>query len=142
MPSASHGVDRPLLAVSLLCAATLCFAIMAGFVKVLATDLSVPQIIWGRYFFHILLILVVFPSKITTILVSSRRDLQILRGVLVLGATTCAFTALQYIPMANVVAIGFVGPLLVIGMAAVVLHETGSDGSDGSSSGSAWSGSW
>ena len=82
-----------------------------------------PQIIWGRYFFHILLILVVFPSKITTILVSSRRDLQILRGVLVLGATTCAFTALQYIPMANVVAIGFVGPLLVIGMAAVVLHE-------------------
>ena len=96
---------------------------MAGFVKSLATELSVPQIIWGRYFFHILLIVVVFPLKIPTILVSGRRKLQILRGVLVLCATTCAFTALQYIPMANVAAIGFVGPSLVVGMAAVLLHE-------------------
>ena len=123
MPTATQGVDRPLLAVTLLCAATLCFAIMAGMVKSLTGNISLPQIIWGRYFFHIVIILIVFPFKIPTILVSGRRELQVLRGALVLGATTCAFTALHYIPMANVAAIGFVGPLLVIGMAAALLHE-------------------
>ena len=123
MPTPMQGSDRPLLAVGLLCVATLCFAVMAGLVKSLSVDISVPQIIWGRYFFHILLIVVIFPLKISTILISGRPDLQILRGVLVLGATTCAFTALQYIPMADVAAIGFVGPLLVIAMAASLLHE-------------------
>ena len=123
MPTATQGVDRPLLAVTLLCAATLCFAIMAGMVKSLTGNISLPQIIWGRFFFHIVIILIVFPFKIPTILVSGRRELQVLRGALVLGATTCAFTALHYIPMANVAAIGFVGPLLVIGMAAALLHE-------------------
>ena len=122
MANVSHDVDRPLVAITLLCSATLCFAIMAGLVKSLTNDLPLPQIIWGRFFFHTLLVVLVFPLKVPTILVSARRELQVLRGVLVLGATTCAFTALQYIPMANVAAIGFVGPLLVVGMAGMLLH--------------------
>ena len=96
---------------------------MAGMVKSLSPEIPVVQIVWGRYFFHIVIILTIFPFKIPTYFVRGRRDLQVLRGVLVLGATSCAFTALQYIPMANVAAIGFLGPLLVIGMAAIVLRE-------------------
>ena len=75
MANVSHGVDRPLVAITLLCFATLCFAIMAGFVKSLTTELPLPQISWGRFFFHTLLVVLVFPLKIPTILVSGRREL-------------------------------------------------------------------
>ena len=96
---------------------------MTGLVKALSPELPTVQIIWGRYFFHALLIVVLFPHKIPTILISGRRDLQVLRGTFVLGATVCAFVALRYIPIANVAAIAFVGPLLVVAMAALLLHE-------------------
>ena len=70
---------------------------MAGFVKWLSAELDSGQIIWGRYFFHILLILVLAPTSAPRLLSSRRIDLQIVRSFLVLGATTSAFFALRYI---------------------------------------------
>ena len=97
---------------------------MAGIVKWLSVELASGQVIWGRYFFHALLIVAIAPSRAPRLLASRRKDLQIVRSVLVLGATTSAFIALRYIPMAQVAAIGFVGPLLVVGLASVFLGET------------------
>ena len=115
--------DRYGLSISLICLATLCFAVMGGCVKLLSSELPSGQIIWGRYFFHALLIFMLFPAKAPRIMVSKRIDLQIIRSVLVLGATICAFVALRYLPMADVAAIGFVSPLVVVSLAGLVLGE-------------------
>jgi drug/metabolite transporter (DMT)-like permease len=121
--SAIPTPDRPLFAVALICGATLCFAIMAGFVKWLSVDLASGQVIWGRYFFHAVVIVALFPTRTPRLLASQRIDLQVFRSVLMFGATMCAFIALRHIPMAQVSAIGFVGPLIVIGLASLVLGE-------------------
>ena len=115
--------DRSLFAIGLICTATLCFAAMIVIVKWLAAELPVVEVIWGRYFFHVALILVLFPGRVPTLLVSRRKGLQIMRSVLVLVATICAFNAITYLPIATVAAIGFVGPILVVTLAAIVLHE-------------------
>ena len=115
--------DRPILAITLICVATLCFAIMAGFVKWLSQDLASGQVIWGRYFFHAILIVALFPTRTPGLLASQRKDLQVFRSALMFGATVCAFIALRHIPLSQVIAIGFVGPLLVVGLASVFLGE-------------------
>ncbi len=122
-PSSEPSASQPFLAISLICVSTLFFSAMGACAKWLAADLPVVQIIWGRYFFHALLIVVLFPRRAPSLLASGRKDLQVLRSVLVLGATVCAFTALRYLPLASVAALGFVGPLLVLGLATVFLGE-------------------
>ncbi len=115
--------EHPLRGIALMCAAVLCFVVMNTLVKTLAPDYSVAQIIWARYFFHFLLILVLFPRRIPTLLITRRRGLQVLRSVLVLLATLCMYSALRYMPLADVVAITFLGPLLVTGLSVLVLGE-------------------
>lgn len=115
--------EHPLRGIALMCAAVFCFVVMNTFVKTLAPDYSVAQIIWARYFFHFLLILLLFPRRIPTLLITRRRGMQVLRSVLVLLATLCMYSALRYLPLADVVAITFLGPLLVTGLSVLVLRE-------------------
>lgn len=115
--------EHPVRGIVMMCAAVFCFVVMNTLVKALAPDYSVAQIIWARYFFHFLLILLLFPRRIPTLLVTRRRGLQVLRSVLVLLATLCMYTALRYLPLADVVAITFIAPLLVTGMSTLVLGE-------------------
>ncbi len=106
-----------------MCAAVFCFVIMNTFVKALSPDYPVHQIIWARYFFHFLLILLLFPRRIPTLLVSRRKGLQFLRSLLVLLATLCMYTSLRYLPLAETVSITFIAPLLVTGLSVLALGE-------------------
>lgn len=115
--------EHPLRGIALMCAAVFCFVVMNTLVKTLVPDYSVAQIIWARYFFHFLLILLLFPRRIPTLLITRRRGMQVLRSVLVLLATLCMYSALRYLPLADVVAITFLGPLLVTGLSVLVLGE-------------------
>ena len=122
---ASRTADAPLRGVLMLCFAVLCFAVMNTITKELrSSDLSVAEIIWGRYFFHVALILVFFPQRIPTLLNTGDKWLQIARSILVLLATACMFIALGLMPLAEAVAIAFAGPLLIVALSAIFLRET------------------
>jgi len=123
-PEAARPTDAPLRGVLMMCFAVLCFAVMNTFTKELrASDLPVTSIIWGRYFFHFALILVMFPRRIPTLLQTEDTMLQIARSVLVLLATACMFIALGFMPLADAVAITFAGPLLIVALSALILRE-------------------
>ncbi len=115
--------DAPVRGIALMCFAGLCFVIMNTLVKHLAQTYPVPFIVWARYFFHVLLILVVFPRRVPYLLVSGRKGLQVARSVLVLAATTCMFFAVQSLPLADVVAVAFMAPLLATALSVVMLKE-------------------
>ena len=121
---AARPTDAPLRGILMMCFAVLCFATMNTFVKEVRGDLPVVEIIWGRYFFHFALILVLFPRRIPTLLNSQDKGLQIARSILVLMATACMFVALGFMPLADAVAITFAGPLLIVAMSALFLRET------------------
>lgn len=115
--------DAPLRGILLVCLAVMCFVSMNTIVKHLAETYPLPEVIWGRYFFHFVLVLVLFPHRIPTLLQSSHKPFQILRSVLVLMATGCMFTAVHFMPLANVVSITFFAPLIVTGLSVLVLRE-------------------
>ena len=116
--------DAPLRGIVMMCVAVLCFAIMNGFVKELRIqELPLVEIIWGRYFFHALLVLAIFPRRIPTLLSGSDKRLQVVRSILVLLATASMFTAVGLMPLADAVAITFIAPLLITALSVPLLKE-------------------
>ena len=107
----------------MMCFAVFCFAAMNTFTMELRDEYSLTGIIWGRYFFHFALILLMFPRKVPILFVTDNIWLQIARSVLVLLATACMFFALGFMPLADAVAITFAGPLLIVALSAVLLRE-------------------
>lgn len=115
--------DAPLRGIALMCLAMVCFVTMNTFIKSLRGELPVAELIWGRYFFHALLILMLFPRRIPTLLESSHKTLQIIRSLMVLLATAFMFVALGLMPIADIVAITFVAPLMIVILSVVILRE-------------------
>jgi drug/metabolite transporter (DMT)-like permease len=120
----SRPADAPFRGVLMMCVAVACFGAMNTFVKELRVqELPVVEIIWGRYFFHTILVLALFPKRIPTLLSGSDKGLQICRSILVLAATACMFTAVGFMPLADAVAITFIAPLLITALSVPFLGE-------------------
>ncbi len=117
-------VDAPFRGVLMMCFAVLCFSTMNAFVKELRIqELPLMEIIWGRYFFHTVIVLAIFPRRIPTLLSGSDKRLQMVRSSLVLLATACMFTAVGLMPLADAVAITFIAPLLITALSVPLLGE-------------------
>ncbi len=111
-------------AIALFCFAVLCFIVMNTMVRYLGrAGYPVPEIVWARYLSHLLLIMAFFPRRITTLLVSKRKAMQVFRSVLVLAATVCMFFAVREMPLADAVALSFSTPLFAVGLSVLILRE-------------------
>lgn len=105
-------------------AAVMMFAIMDSILKYLTRFYPVMTVVWARYVFHTLLVVVVLAPRLGLALVrTARPGAQIVRGLLLAGATLLFVSALKYMPLAETSAISFLAPLLVTMMAVVVLKE-------------------
>lgn len=106
--------DHPVLAIGLFLLATLVFPFMDGTAKYLAQTYSVTQVTWARYFFHLAVLLPLclwrFPVKA---LLPKPLWPQILRSVLLLGGTLTFFAGLDFMPLVEMLALGFISPLLI-----------------------------
>lgn len=118
--------DHPMQGVILFCSGLFCFVAMNTGVKLMVGTFGYPviEVVWARYFFHLILIVVLFPRRAPRLLESERKPLQVLRSIFVLCATVSACTALKFLPLADMVSITFLAPLIVTGLSVVVLGET------------------
>ena len=117
------SIEGPIRGVGLYCLALVLFVGMGTLAKTLAAIYPVEQVIWARYFFHVLLIILMFPRRIGSLFKTQRLGLQITRSVVVFAATAFGFTSLSIMPMAEVSAIGYVAPLMVTIMSFLILKE-------------------
>lgn len=108
----------------LICFAVVFTAVMSVLFKGLTADYPVAQTVWARYFFHLIPILILFPRRIPMLLASERKDLQFARSGLMLALTVITVITLRYMPVAEMVALNFVAPLLVTALSVVMLRET------------------
>lgn len=98
--------------------------IMDGTAKVLVTTYPVEQVVWGRYFFHLITLIPLFvilrqkPS-----LKPKRIKLQLMRALFLLADTALFFGALFFIPLANGTAVFFTSPLIMTALAPLILRE-------------------
>jgi len=114
----------PLTGILLLCIGYQIVPIMDAIAKYLADHYPVLQIVWARYFFHLLLLLpLVLWRHGRGLLRLPHQGLQLLRGALLVLATICFFSALKLLPLADTLAITFVSPMIVTLLAPLLLRE-------------------
>lgn len=122
--AAAPPAERIPQGIAMMCATVLAFAVMDLSVKAVVDDLPVMQVVWARYAFHLLFMLPLLARFGRARLVrTARPGLQVLRALLLLATTALFFLAIRYIPVASANAVGFVGPLIVTALSALVLKE-------------------
>ena len=123
-PSAQRETASTLAGILLMLAAMTVVPLMDGVAKHLSATYSVVQVVWARYFFHLVILLpVVLWRHGVDALVLRRPALQIARGGFLLGSTIFFFAAIALMPIADALALVFVAPLMVTALSPVVLKE-------------------
>jgi len=110
--------------VGLILLAGLCFTIQDALAKHAAATVPVLMVLMVRYVLQAgISAALLLPALPRERLRSRRIGLQLLRGLLLLGASTSAVYALKHLPMAEFAAIVMVTPLLVSLLAVVFYNE-------------------
>ncbi len=122
-PPSPDFLSAQVVAALLVVAATACFVGMNATVKALSADMSTPQIVWGRYLVHFVIVLILLRGRVGGVIRTTRPVIQMTRSLMIFGATVFNFLALRYLPLADVAAILFLSPIFVTALAAVVLRE-------------------
>jgi drug/metabolite transporter (DMT)-like permease len=111
--------------VALQLAALALFVGMDTLIKLLAVDYAVPQLMWARFVFHVLIMAAAIRVATGTLPIASRAPgLQALRSLALTGANLLFSLGLAQLPLADVTAVGFAAPVLTVALAALWLGET------------------
>ena len=113
-----------LIAVLLMCAATVCFSGINSTAKWLGVRLPEVEIVWARYVgAAVFSLMVARPLSRPGVLRANRPGLQLFRSALLLGSTYFNFLALNKLQLAETSTISFLSPLFVALMAGPWLGE-------------------
>jgi drug/metabolite transporter (DMT)-like permease len=100
------------------------FAVMDTIAKYLARSYPVSGVVWARYAANLIVLLAFLAARgELKRLRTARPGLQVMRGLLLAGASLFYFTSLTVLPMAEAAAIGFVMPLFLALLAVPMLGE-------------------
>ncbi len=106
------------------CGSSVFFSAMFGLIRLASDELHALQIVFFRNFFALLILLpFVLHSHGMAAFRTKAVPTYLLRGGLEVVAMSSWFTALTLMPLADVVALGFTGPLFGTIGAAIFLHE-------------------
>jgi drug/metabolite transporter (DMT)-like permease len=115
--SVGHGILLMLL--------TMVFFIAADAIaKYLTQTYSVIEVTWGRFVFHLALLLPLFAGRrALTVFRTSRLRLQLARSVMQIGSTVLYFSAIALLPLTTATVIAFAQPLLLTIFSVPLLGE-------------------
>lgn len=108
----------------MICCAVLCFSMLDGMIKSMAPRLPVPFLVWARWTFQVIAMLIwLGPSMGRGMVRTQRLGMQLARGALLIASSLCFMSALKYLPLADVTALNFTSPTLVMLLAVIFLDE-------------------
>lgn len=118
--------DRQSRAIGLMLVAFLCFTGIDTSAKWLVTHgTPVAEVVFARYFGHLLLVLALAGPALGWRLTKSNKPwLAVGRGVFLMFSTGLNFMALQYLPLSLTISIFFTSPLIVCALSIPFLGET------------------
>ena len=99
------------------------FVVMDSISKFLADFCSVIQIVWGRYFFHILIMGLIFFFLKKKINLKKNVKIQVLRSIFLICATILTYVSVRYNELINFYIIFFSTPLIASLFSLVFLNE-------------------
>ncbi len=116
--------QRVLLGILFMMLATSLLPVMNGLVKILSADYPTEQIIWARTASHLVFVLLLFgPGIGWRIFRSVRLKAQIGRSLVLLCSTTCFFSGVKFMPLAEASSVSFASPFIVALLAVPLLGE-------------------
>jgi len=99
------------------------FVCMDSTAKYLGTIMPITQAIWGRFFFHLISLIVFFLIFKPKVNLKKNFKLQIIRSVLMVTATTFMFHSLQKFDLVDIYVVFFSAPLIVSLLSAYFLKD-------------------
>ena len=116
--------ERVRIGILFMVGCSLIFASLDSLAKVMGTHYPVLEIVWFRYTFHVVAMLVIFlPLMGRRLFHATNLRWQLGRGLILVACTCLSFTGLRMMPLAEFTAISFVTPLIVTLMAGRFLAE-------------------
>lgn len=123
MSTAGQSRQHPLAGVLLIVVMAACFATMDTTVKVLGHWLPVLLMLWLRYAFQALVMLVWLLRRGRSAFRTAHPRFQALRGLLLLTTSAMSFLSVQYLPVAVYTAITMLTPVIVTLLSGWLLHQ-------------------
>ena len=124
MSHVSAERSATLRGVALLIAGVSLFAVVDAAGKLLSEHHSVVQIVWARYAFALAVLLVTTPLGLwRRVLRVQRPLLQVGRALMPVVASFAVVMGLTLLPLAEVTALTFASPLVVVALAGPLLRE-------------------
>ena len=100
------------------------FAALDATAKHLAQTFALPLLVWARYTFHCLLMVVFLaPSMRLKLVTTQRPKIQVVRALMLVAVSLLSLAAFRIMPLAETTAILLVTPLIVALLAARFLGE-------------------
>ena len=117
-------IHIPATAVLMIVGAVATFSIMDATIKTMLPRLPVPFLVWARWTFQVVAMLIwLGPTMGRGMVRTQRLPLQLVRGLLLISSSLCFFMALGSLPLAEATAINYTTPVLVILLAVLFLGE-------------------
>lgn len=114
---------RPLEGILWMLLTMFLFTTMDSVGKELQQRHEVVQVVWARYFFHVLLLAIVMHRHLPGMMRTKAPVLQITRSALLLVTTLLFYTGLRSLQVAEASSIMFLTPLIVTALAVPLLGE-------------------
>src|SRR5512144_1990998 len=110
--------------IALIFATTICFSTLDMLSKLVNRDLPLNEIVWGRYAFHgLALLLLIGPRMKMRLIRTAHPGMQILRGLILLLSSALFTTSLYFLPLAEASALTFMSPLVLTALSVPLLGE-------------------
>lgn len=119
----NHAGNDQAAGILLLCTAILFFTLMDASAKHLLQDYHPVQVVWARFFGNIIIVTLIWRSRVPQLLRSRRPGLQFARALTQLASVGLFFSSLQFIGLAEATAIMDVNPVLITLGGALFLGE-------------------
>jgi drug/metabolite transporter (DMT)-like permease len=112
--------------IALKIASTFVFTLMLVCVKAVSGRMPPGEIVFARASFALIPIagMLVWQGEVVSALKTERPWRHVARGTVGLLAMASGFIALRYLPLPEQMAIGYASPIIVVALAAIILHET------------------
>lgn len=123
-PPAASPSDRILKAILAIIFSVLCFSVLNAISKTLSQSFPVIEVIWGRYIFAFIVMMVLFLPRAGRVLFRWHNvPSQVVRGLLLFFSSFLYFHGIVYLPLATAASISLTSPLVVTALSSKFLGE-------------------
>ena len=99
------------------------FVVMDSIAKYLTDFMSIQQIVWGRYFFHFIITIIIVSIFRIKINLKQNYNIQIFRSAMLIAGSVFMYIAVKNVDLVNIYIVFFTSPLFLVLFSVVFLKE-------------------